>query len=132
MVAEPILNDLEGGSRVVMQVNAVTSVWLDVGLKSTSIWERWGDRDVGNAGSGSASSEAVTSAVDVVIFTSQDEHRTGESRHVRGDGEGKDFAKGDGLFGLFGKYGEADIKVAWEEECVDVGGQVGPGQITGW
>ena len=78
MVVEPILDDLECCCRVVVQVDAVSSVGLNVCLKSTCIGKRRGNRDFWNTRPSSSSSEAVTTAVDVVVLAGEDQSRTGK------------------------------------------------------
>ena len=117
---------------VVVEVDAVASVGLDVSLERAGVGESRSNGDARDAAASTASGKAVTTAVDVVVLTSDDKGRAGEGGHLGGDGQGEELAEGHRLLGHLGEDGGAGGEEAGVQEGVDVGRQVAPGQVAGW
>lgn len=116
---------------VVVEVDAVASVWVNVGLKLAGVGECCPDSS-GNASSSTASGEAITSAIDRVLAARQDESRTGERRGGRSTiAKSEDFSKSNRLLGALSKDSGANIEVARIQEGEDVACQIAPGEISG-
>lgn len=130
MSVEPVLDNVESTTRVIVQVNTMPSVRLNVRLESTSIGESRADRDIRNGSTGTTGVEAVTTTVNVVVLTSNNECGTSEGRHLGSNGQCEELSECDGLLGHFGEDADAEVEVVGEQEGVDVGREVGPGQVS--
>ena len=130
VAGEPVLDDLVACGGVVVEVDTVTGVWLDVGLESRGIWEVLADSSW-DASSDTAGSQAITTAVDVVVLTSEDLNWTLEGvEHWSTVCEGEDLAGSHWLLGHLTKDTDSDVKVVWKKESEDVGGKVRPGEVS--
>ena len=126
---QEVVNLLVGSGGVVVQVDAVSSVGVDVGRESTGLGEdgldagRNGSRGVGGVGTGATTECDIILAIDHV-------HGTCEGTGRRQSGHGHEFTNGHWLLVLLGVGQDAFVEVAGAEEEELVGANVRVNQVS--